>query len=378
MSVTVSVTLTDEEYQNAMNKAMEIGLTISQYVKRYPIGASEFEDRFEFLKEQASTFPVNKPFTVMSLFPDWNSIERGIKLSLYRNFFHIIKRGELPTVTPYGKNSSNVQLYVVYANYFLYLNNDYNINELNYENSEFEVDKKSKKLYQDIISFWNIQCKKYDVINVFEEVFKDEYESFYIQQENKNIKLKCDYLGPSTYYAKDKGISDKEIIEYLIVSRELGGHMLWPSTLINISRFNDKRDHIQKSINTGRSYCFRERIDYTLFDIKNWYYGEYEKMHKYFKEILDGNRNWFNQFGDGEEGYKNFINFFVLFDFVDKSYNPYHLSSFDNKNQKYNTIVSEHPHYTEYIPSDKDEYQNYIKGCLYAIKNRTKNMYEFL
>jgi len=48
----------------------------------------------------------------MSVFEDWNCIPRGIKLSLGRNFYHFVKRGELTGVEPTGKNSSNIQLYV--------------------------------------------------------------------------------------------------------------------------------------------------------------------------------------------------------------------------------------------------------------------------
>lgn len=116
MSVTVSVTLTDEEYEIVKEKASDEGLTISQYVKRFPIGADDFDFLYERLKDKAIHYPYDKPFTVMSLFPDWDKIERGTKLSLGRNFYHLVKRGDLPPVDTAGKNSSNIQLYVVKKN----------------------------------------------------------------------------------------------------------------------------------------------------------------------------------------------------------------------------------------------------------------------
>lgn len=114
MPVTVSVTLTDEEYEEVLVKAKEKGLTVAQYVKKYPISGDEFDRRYAFLKEQALLQPVKVPFTVMSLFDDWDDIPRGIKLSLGRNFYHLVKREteELIKIKPAGKNSSNVQLYV--------------------------------------------------------------------------------------------------------------------------------------------------------------------------------------------------------------------------------------------------------------------------
>lgn len=114
MSVTVSVTLTDKEYADVKSKAEEKGLSIAQYVKRFPISGDEFDERYEYLKKQAKQQPLGSPFTVMSLFSDWNEIPRGVKLSLGRNFYHLVKRneGEVNMVKPAGKNSSNVQLYI--------------------------------------------------------------------------------------------------------------------------------------------------------------------------------------------------------------------------------------------------------------------------
>lgn len=114
MSVTVSVTLTDKEYADVKIKAEEKGLSVSQYVKRFPIAGVEFDERYDYLKRQAMQQPIGIPFTVMSLFPDWDDIPRGVKLSLGRNFYHLVKRndGDVKAIKPAGKNSSNVQLYL--------------------------------------------------------------------------------------------------------------------------------------------------------------------------------------------------------------------------------------------------------------------------
>lgn len=114
MAVTVSVTLTDEEYEEVLVKSKAIGLSVAQYVKKYPISVDDFDSRYSYLKEQALLQPAGVPFTVMSLFDDWDTIPRGVKLSLGRNFYHLVKREtqELIQIKPAGKTSSNVQLYV--------------------------------------------------------------------------------------------------------------------------------------------------------------------------------------------------------------------------------------------------------------------------
>lgn len=375
MSNTVSVTLTDEEYKTVVEEANKVGLSISQYVKRYPIGGDDFKVRYGYLREHAVKQPIGKKFTVMSLFPDWNSIERGVKLSLGRNFYHLVKRNELYPVVPVGKNSSNVQLYVVKRNYFLELNNIADINRLSYGESDFEVDKKNKQLYEDMMSFWNVQSGSFNVKKIQQKIYGDVIKGFSIHQENTNIRMTCDYIGPSRYYAKQHKIHEKEILDYIVKSREFGGHTLWPSKLIRISRTDKKGNFIMKSINTGRSYCFRERIDYTLFDIQNWFYGEYERMHKHFREILEGNKNWLSGFGEGKVGYKNFIHFFVFTDFVDdKTYKPYDLLSFDRSKQTYGNTITNHPNNFNYVPNSKPEFEKYIEGCLYAINKRTKRI----
>lgn len=112
MSVTVSVTLTDKEYETVKINADALGISVAQYTKRFPVAGDEFEERYDYLKIQAKQQPLCIPFTVMSLFPDWNSIPRGLKLSLGRNFYHLVNRGELAGIRTAGKNSSNIQLYL--------------------------------------------------------------------------------------------------------------------------------------------------------------------------------------------------------------------------------------------------------------------------
>ena len=113
-AVTISVTLTQEELRMAEKLAERHGLPLAQCVKQFPLCDQVFEERFETLKQRAAAQPAGRPFTVMGLFSDdWNTLDRGLRLSLGRTFYHLVRGGKLPGVRPAGKNSSNVQLYEI-------------------------------------------------------------------------------------------------------------------------------------------------------------------------------------------------------------------------------------------------------------------------
>lgn len=40
--------------------------------------------------------------------------------------------------------------------------------------------------------------------------------------------LSSDYIGPSIYWARECGIEDSEIREFLKICRTIGGHIVWP------------------------------------------------------------------------------------------------------------------------------------------------------
>ena len=112
MGRTVVITLTENEYASAVIEAEKMGLQLSQYVKRFPIGSEEFEDRFEELKQKAQNFEVGKRYSIIDCFSDdWQAISRGTRLSLGRNFYNFVRSGGLENVIEDGKKG-NVQMYL--------------------------------------------------------------------------------------------------------------------------------------------------------------------------------------------------------------------------------------------------------------------------
>lgn len=112
MTHTVAVTLTDGEYKQAVETAKSLGITLAQYVKQNAIVSDDFTKYFDILCEKAKRHPLEKPFMVMDLFADWDAIDRGLRLSLGRTFYHQVSAGKIPGIALAGKGRSNIQLYV--------------------------------------------------------------------------------------------------------------------------------------------------------------------------------------------------------------------------------------------------------------------------
>lgn len=256
------------------------------------------------------------------------------------------------------------------------MNYSIKVNEELVQKLSFEIDK-CPTLHEDMVKFWNKRIKEDDFNEwEIEELKCDEYISELVDEEN--INLTCDYIGPSTYIAKNKrGLSMADVLEYYIPSREFGGHMIWPSKEIEV-RSNST---IKKSINTARSYCFKERIDYALFGIKKWY-EKSETSVEVFSNVLNGNGSWLKQF----RNFQGFIDFFMLNAFVNDKYDVYNLSSYIK--EVYTNLISGFPivKFTtkEEYPNDlieayiPNKYSDYIGGCLVAIKNRSKDIDTFM
>lgn len=80
-------------------------------------------------------------------------------------------------------------------------------------------------------------------------------------------RFSCDYIGPSRAWAHYVGIEDREIGEYLLYARTIGGHMIWPV-------------HRIPTINTARAGggSLFDRIDLTLYEIQRFYLGDVDKL----------------------------------------------------------------------------------------------------
>ena len=209
-------------------------------------------------------------------------------------------------------------------NYFIELNPNCEKEEFDL-NSAISVDGKSKLLIENMNTFLINQFREYNI--PFEECDIDVcYETYGLRVDKQ--RLTCDYLGPSSYYASQK-FDVSYVLKIIIESRLFGGHIIWPSLTTGIGLFDKYGNEITKSINTARSFCLRERLDYTIFEIREWYINRGENGTPIFQMVLESNRNWFERFGKGKDGYNKFLNVFVLQDLVHPdTLLPYDFESF--------------------------------------------------
>lgn len=254
-------------------------------------------------------------------------------------------------------------------NYFIELNQNYIETDLDYRKAN-AIDGKSKPLIENMKLFLITQFDKHGIL--FEKCdIEVAFDTYGLQVDGN--RLTCDYLGPSTYYAAKK-ITDEDILEYIIDTRIFGGHMIWPSSLIGIGRFNEKGEEITKSINTARSYCLRERLDHTLFEVREWYVNDGNNGTPIFQMVLEGNKSWLEKFGNGEDGYRKFLEVFVLKGLVDQyTFEPYDFESFNGVT--YDKVIQKRKKCAnDYIPKDKKTFVNYINGTVAALIKRDEQI----
>ena len=104
-------------------------------------------------------------------------------------------------------------------------------------------------------------CSKYEILKLYIE----DSTKFNLANYNGG-RFSCDYIGPSRAWAHYVGIEDREIGEYLLYARTIGGHMIWPV-------------HRIPTINTARAGggSLFDRIDLTLYEIQGFYLGDVDK-----------------------------------------------------------------------------------------------------
>gem|GEM_PF-1105802 len=244
-----------------------------------------------------------------------------------------------------------------------------------------DPDSKCFKLYQDFSSYYNgLKLPNGNHIEIVEvkERNKGTKNSFYeliinIIKEKSEAKtiiaqmgLGSDYIGPSIYWACEAGMTAGHIGKYLETTRTFGGHIIWPrwiGTPKQNGEFGYQFIGDFKSINIfrGGENGLYDRIDLSLFDLKEWYLGQTCKL----KFAYDKNKIWLDQFVD----FEGFINFFKLNNYVcEKKYKIKNLSSY-HEGDKFKYLSSNDVYPTS-IPREEIAYSKFADASLYLIKLR--------
>lgn len=117
----------------------------------------------------------------------------------------------------------------------------------------------------------DLQWSNYGKLNNTSPVPKNKdkqppcYTIFIDKEKEDKVLLSADYFGPSIYWAIESGINNEQIIEFLNISRSIGGHIVWP-----------RGSHIKNKINPSRAAVY-DRPDWTLLLLKIYYEKRDEK-----------------------------------------------------------------------------------------------------
>lgn len=196
--------------------------------------------------------------------------------------------------------------------------------------------------------------------------------------------VSSDYIGASAHWAKKASIDSKRFYKHLKIARLLGGHMLFPKSRDNNNgkKLDGKNESIiYETINQSRGgNIYFDRFDLTLLAIKDCYTNkkiDFMKINNIHVAIKNYNY-YFDLFGEGLNGFKNFINFFELNEFVRKdSLDIINLLCSNLKNEKIKYLS----HYSDITPSailEKNNYERYMTNLEILILNRTKKMLKII
>lgn len=242
-----------------------------------------------------------------------------------------------------------------------------------------DPDCRSHKLYEDLAKVFGGKTNYAENELIFSKTEETELT------DGKECRYGSDYIGPSWNWARQAyQFTDEEIGEGLKRTRLLGGHMLW----------------LRKtpSINTTKGgKGIYDRIDMCLDEIKNAYEQGFEGKAKHkqslWKEICE-EKEWFELFGRGWKGFSNFIDFFLLNDYVNGNYDVISLSISNCREGCYELVKEECRRINQYKISTKNNcylpgrqfglnlqedeakaaYRQYINNCIFLIEKRTESM----
>lgn len=216
-----------------------------------------------------------------------------------------------------------------------------------------DPDKCSKQFYDDIekIFFSKEQLESLKLNSIENKCQNFNSGDFYtLFIDNGKYKLSSDYIGASVYWAKQAGLSDEDIVEYLSIFRTIGGHMVFPRS---------KGETVNKARSGENSYY--DRFDLTLLAIKKWYLNDNSKINYAIENYSD----WFALFGS----FDKFISFFSLEGFI---YDECIIDLVKSDLEKGLIIPLKREEI--YIPSEKDEYKRYFNNSNKIIKDRTEKL----
>ena len=225
--------------------------------------------------------------------------------------------------------------------------------------SRKDPDQCSKQLYDDLHRiFFNKEqmdrIKLNSIENKCQNFGNGDFYTLFAYDDTETYLLSSDYIGASVNWAIESKLSYKEIIEYLTISRTIGGHIVFPR--------GEK-----PTVNTARGGAggYYDRFDLTLFALKTWYSEEPHPATK-IENVIEKFESWFSLF----ENFDNFVSFFKLEGFLSKEGEIIDLVNSDLEKDSVIPLKKEEI----FIPEDSDGYKKYFNNSHIIIKDRTEKL----
>lgn len=223
-----------------------------------------------------------------------------------------------------------------------------------------DPDSDSKRLYDDILTIFFSENKS---AKNLEQKFYGK-PKFYTIKINNDTLLSSDYIGPSVYWAREMGVKDKKIRDFLKQCRTIGGHIVW-----------ERGSDLGYKVNTSRAgnSGVYDRFDWTLLLLKIFLS---DKEHNQDDFIKKANELIPEEFRNTDNTNTKFINLFCAFNCSDwlKEYN-FKMFCDDFKlcgsfvDNQYN--IKETAPLFPFLPTD---YEQYIDNVCEAINKRNSRI----
>lgn len=224
-----------------------------------------------------------------------------------------------------------------------------------YEKDNLDPDCYSKKLYKDLAKV----CS--GTINGHSFQFDDdnlELKLIVDGDRNKCYRFSSDFINPCSKLIKEEyEFSDEILAKWFHQGRVLGGHAVFCR---HENSINQKK--------SGKPTF--DRFDICLDEIKDFYLNDCDgknsnivgKHKDSLRKAINKDKEFFTLFGDGEEGFKNYVNFFKLTDFVDNNFNVISLAWSDIVENRIFSIDTEYNDINKYKGTNFEKYYTYLPG----------------
>jgi hypothetical protein len=166
------------------------------------------------------------------------------------------------------------------------------------------------------------------------------------------------------------GLKDGEIELFKTAIRTIGNFIVFPKGEKNPTKYgiNQARGMYDEK-KGGAAAKIGDRIDLTLECIRLWYLGIKDVEQNPLVNAIDFSKDFFDLFGKGDDGFREYVKFFLLDDLVDSKYwsVKFFLSPFNGFEQ----IVP--------LPKDVPRFRELMEGVESFIIKRNKQIddYEF-